>query len=161
VVQKISKWEPWAVLGLFVAIGAILPSAGHDQSVEARAVNAIVVLVFLLVWLFWPLSVLSRVGTTSVKVKRLLRIATFLAAFSFALAAWHLLGLLVTGLPSAGFAVLFGFLASFVLIAAAFSALPASSNRVVVFFISFVSLYFLPIGAFYLKNLAAVRSPDL
>jgi hypothetical protein len=145
------------VLALFIAIGAVLPSVGQDQSTTARAINAVFVFMFLLVWLSWPLSVLIRLRIKRVDIVRLLRIASLLAAFSIALAAWHLLGLLVIGLPSLGSSALFGFLASFVVMAAAFSALPSKSNRVVVFFVAFVSLYFLPIGAFYLQNLVSAR----
>lgn len=148
---RIENWEPWAVLGFFIAMGMLFPAVTPEEPLS-RLLIALITFVFLAAWLLWPLSILHRVKTGAGFHK--IKPFAWAVAVSAILAAGALLIADFLESPvSFGGVVLSLYLGSWVLMAVAFAQL-AEGRKLKIFIFSFISLYFIPLGAFYLKSTA-------
>lgn len=132
-------------------MGVMFPAVAPNEPMS-RLLNALITVAWMAAWQLWPLSVLHRVKSRPIfhKIKTFVWISAILAIFAAAIQI--ALDVMESSVSFAGFTLCL-YLGSFVVMALAFSQL-TENQRAKTFIFALVSLYFIPLGAFYLKNAA-------
>jgi len=132
-------------------MGVMFPAVAPNEPMS-RLLIALITVAWMAAWQLWPLSVLQRVKSRPIfhKIKPFAVIIAVLAIFAAAIQI--ALDVMESSVSFAGFALCL-YLGSFIVMALAFSQL-TENQRAKTFIFALISLYFIPIGAFYLKNAA-------